>query len=316
MHQHVTHPPFEEPTPTLLDNISDTLLNAFTKVRKPDERFLEMREELDKFEEALGGVDRIEARSKSRTNDLSADYDSLSAAIQNLAHLESGITEPLTKFEGSLFDFSTTLRKVAESTIEPFLDHLTSLFSYSASFKAVLKLRDQKQLDFEELSAYLSNLSVERDRLASGMGARPGIGSYLKSRVDALRGADNDFGRESRIVKLEAKIKEVCQNLASRLKVSSVLMLFLSFFWTAPRRRQYSPRDIRILQRSCHSRACYLPANQEAGDEGALRCLCRRADQLLPQGWYLLRSNKLALTEHGTDVSLLLLFKLPGHGRF
>lgn len=193
----------------MLENLSDTFINAFTKVRKPDERFLEMREELDKFEEALGGVDRIEARSKNRTNDLSADYDSLSTAIQSLAHLESGITEPLTRFESSLFEFSNTLRRVAETTIEPFLDHLTSLLAYSASFKAVLKLRDQKQLDFEELSSYLSSSSVERDRLASGMGSGQGIGSYLRSRVDALRGSDNDFGRESRIVKLESKIKEV-----------------------------------------------------------------------------------------------------------
>jgi sorting nexin-4 len=52
----------------LLDNVTDTLLNAFAKVRKPDERFIEIREELDKFEEALSGVDRIEARTRSRTS--------------------------------------------------------------------------------------------------------------------------------------------------------------------------------------------------------------------------------------------------------
>lgn len=214
MHQHVTHPPVEDASPTLLDSFSDTLLNAFSKLKKPDERFVEMREELDKFEEALSGVDRIEARSKTRTNDLSTDYDSFSTAIQSLAHLESGITEPLAKFEYSLYEFSSTLRNVAEATLDPFLDHLTSLLSYSASFRTVLKLRDQKHLDFEELSAYLSTLSVERDRLAAGMSAGQGIGSYLKTRVDALRGQDQQYGRESRIVKLEAKIKEVCCQVA------------------------------------------------------------------------------------------------------
>lgn len=222
MHQHVTHPPVDDAPQTFLDSISDTLLNAFTKVRKPDEKFVEMREELDKFEDALAGVDRIEARSKQRTNDLSADYDAFSTAIQNLAHLESGITEPLIKFEISIFEFSNTLRKVVESTLEPFLDHLTSLLSYSSAFRTVLRLRDQKQLDFEELSAYLSNLSNERDRLANGLAAGQGIGSYLKSRVDAFRGNEHDFGRESRTAKLETKIKEVS---GEQLLLFSILSL-------------------------------------------------------------------------------------------
>ena len=36
-----------------------------------------------------------------------------------------------------------------------------------------------------------------------------GIGAYLRDRVDALRGADDDRSRVERMKKLEAKIKEV-----------------------------------------------------------------------------------------------------------
>lgn len=144
-----------------------------------------------------------------RPTDLSNDYDSLSASIQGLAYLESGITEPLSRFEQSLLDFSGTLRTSTTKTIDPFLYHLSSLLAYSHAFRGVLKLRDQKQLDFEELSAYLSSVTSERDRLAAGLAAGPGIGSYLKSKVDAFRGGDNDFGRDSKIVRLDAKIKEV-----------------------------------------------------------------------------------------------------------
>ena len=67
MHQHVAHPPNPEQN-GLMDNISDTLLNAFSKVRKPDERFLAMRESVDKFEERLNASERLWNRVRSRTN--------------------------------------------------------------------------------------------------------------------------------------------------------------------------------------------------------------------------------------------------------
>lgn len=86
--------------------------------------------------------------------------------------------------------------------------------AYSRANKAVLKLRDQKQLDFEELSNYLSGVTLERERLAAVISGRAGstglgIGSYLRDRVDAIRGADDDRNRVERMKKLEKKIKEV-----------------------------------------------------------------------------------------------------------
>ena len=52
--------------PSLLDSLSDTLLNAFTKVRKPDERFLEIRDSIDKLEEGLSGTERVLSRNRNR----------------------------------------------------------------------------------------------------------------------------------------------------------------------------------------------------------------------------------------------------------
>lgn len=71
MHQRLAHPPVSPDSATsgpakILDSLSDTLLNAFTKVRKPDERFLEVRDNLDKFEESLVAIERTEARARTR----------------------------------------------------------------------------------------------------------------------------------------------------------------------------------------------------------------------------------------------------------
>lgn len=88
------------------------------------------------------------------------------------------------------------------------------MLQYSHANRAVLKLRDQKQMDFEDLSEYLSNLTSERDRLAAVISGRAGstglgLGSYLKDKVDALRGADDDRSRVEKMRKLDGKIKEL-----------------------------------------------------------------------------------------------------------
>lgn len=97
--------------------------------------------------------------------------------------------------------------------------HLHSLIQYSHANRAVLKLRDQKQMDFEELSEYLSAVTAERDRLAAVISGRAGstglgLGAYIKDRVDALRGQDDDRARVERMRKLDTKIKEVSRSCA------------------------------------------------------------------------------------------------------
>lgn len=42
-------------------------MNAFTRVRKPDGRFVEMTEELDRFEEGMNQIEKLVTRSKNRS---------------------------------------------------------------------------------------------------------------------------------------------------------------------------------------------------------------------------------------------------------
>lgn len=167
--------------------------------------------------------------------DLTADYHDLAVAVQGLGFLESGITDPLNHFSNTLLEFSALLRhkvsiflsffspaitslpRQTQTTTDPFLIHLHSLLTYSHANRAVLKLRDQKQLDFEELSDYLSGVTLERDRLSaviSGHAGSTGLGlsAYLKDKVDAIRGADDDRSRVEKMRKLDLKIKEVCSS--------------------------------------------------------------------------------------------------------
>ncbi|THH19060.1 hypothetical protein EW146_g2037 [Bondarzewia mesenterica] len=222
MHQHIAHPPVPDQSSGVIDNISDTLLNAFSRVRKPDERFLAMREDVDKFEESLATSERLWMRTERAGNpdspgeDLTADYHDMAVAVQGLGFLESGITDQLNHFSNTLLEFSALLRAdtQTQNTIDPFLVHLHSLLTYSHAHRAVLKLRDQKQLDLEELTDYLSGVTAERDRLSAIISGHAGsaglgIGAYLRDKVDAIRGADDDRSRVERMRKLDLKIKEL-----------------------------------------------------------------------------------------------------------
>ncbi|KAA1112759.1 intercellular trafficking and secretion [Puccinia graminis f. sp. tritici] len=225
MHTHLAHPPVPEAPATLLEMASDTLLNAFSKVRKPDERFLEIRDGLERFEERLVAIERIEGRSKTRITDLASDYEDLAASIQGLGFLESGITDPLSRFESALLDYSIGLRDLSEfqntTTTTPLITKLVSLINYSDSFRNVLKLRDQKQLDFEDLSSYLSNLTTERDRIAAGFSTNLGLSSYLKEKLEFIRsGAETDTSREAKIHKLDGKIKDLQEAVTSAHETS------------------------------------------------------------------------------------------------
>ena len=167
----------------------------------------------------------------------------MAAAYQTLGYLESGITEPLNRFAEKMLDFAALLRHTVRlfhlllschpsffillqrgsqqslmkqngSTTEPFLHSTHALLAHSSSHRGVIKLRDQKQLDFEELSAYLSAVVSERDRLAalqSGHSAAPvGLGTYLRDQVDRIRGTDDIHTRRERMRKMDGKITEVC----------------------------------------------------------------------------------------------------------
>jgi len=120
----------------------------------------------------------------------------------------------LNHFSNTLLEFSALLRHKTQTTTDPFLIHLHSLLTYSHANRAVLKLRDQKQLDFEELSDYLSGVTAERDRLAAIISGHAGstglgIGAYIRDRVDSIRGADDDRSRVEKMKKLDVKIREL-----------------------------------------------------------------------------------------------------------
>ncbi|KAF9133047.1 intercellular trafficking and secretion [Mortierella sp. 14UC] len=194
-----------------LDTIGDALLNAFAKIKKPDEKFVIMRDEIDKLEENLQGLEKLEQRILKRQEELEGDYREFGGAVAGLGNLETGLTEPLHRFAHTVASYATIMNELSTREDAEFLSQLHECLAYCNSVKSVLKLRDQKQLDFEELSDFLQQQTAERDRLMSNgrLGGSATIGGFFQQKMDEIKGVDQERAKQDKLKRVGEKIHEL-----------------------------------------------------------------------------------------------------------
>ncbi|KAI9679932.1 MAG: intercellular trafficking and secretion [Caeruleum heppii] len=206
----------------VFDNFTDTFLNAFSKVHKPDRRFIEVRDKADKLDEDLGHVEKIVARLARREGDLEIDYADLASQFQKLINLEPNLERSLHLFAASVEGTSGDIKKLKEHTDQDYLGSLRDMEAYIVALKALLKTREQKQLDFEALSDYLNKAASDRDILASAHGsyAHTGPSGFLRSKIEDVRGVDHEQSRRERVRKLELRIEELTREVETAKKTT------------------------------------------------------------------------------------------------
>ncbi|KAI1202768.1 hypothetical protein F5X97DRAFT_285642 [Nemania serpens] len=209
----------------VFDNFADTFINAFTKVHKHDKRFIEVREKSDKLDEDLAQVEKVVARVVRRETDLEVDLRDLTEQFQKLITLEPGVETAVHGFAASIEDSAAGLKKLREHTDQDYLGSLRDMQAYSLALKNLLKAREQKQLDHEQLTEYLNKSTLDRDSLASGYGssgALGGAGGFIRSKIEDVRGVDHDASRRERQRKLEIRIDELTMEVERAKKTSEM----------------------------------------------------------------------------------------------
>ncbi|KAJ3314112.1 intercellular trafficking and secretion [Blyttiomyces sp. JEL0837] len=193
----------------VLENLSDAFLNAFSKIRKPDERFTEFKEQLDKFEDNLITLERLHAKFIKIETELELDLLEFGSHISTLATMETQVTGPLTDFGNIVRNVCAVLRDKINSEELEYLSSIREYIGYCQSVKEVLRLRDQKQVDHEELSTYLQNSVTERDRTMNPQRGGGGLASYINNKYQELKGVDQEKARQNKLIKLAGKIHEL-----------------------------------------------------------------------------------------------------------
>ncbi|KAL2063353.1 hypothetical protein VTL71DRAFT_5158 [Oculimacula yallundae] len=205
----------------VFDNFTDTFINAFTKVHKPDKRFIEVREKSDKLDEDLGHVEKIVARVARREGDLETDFKELAEQFQKLVLLEPGVEESVNHFAHSVEDTSGGMRRLKEHTDQDYLGSLRDMQAYSSAVKNLLKAREQKQLDFEQLTEYLTKNTSDRDILAASHGGNSGgPGGFIQRKIEDVRGVDPIQSKRERLRRLEIRIEELTREVEEAKKTT------------------------------------------------------------------------------------------------
>ncbi|KAJ5570022.1 Sorting nexin-4 [Penicillium hispanicum] len=213
----------------MIDNFTDTFVNAFTKVHKPDRRFIEVREKADKLDEDLSHVEKTVARVARRESDLETDYTELATQFRKLVPLEPAVEMPLQVFAASVEETARGLHELKDHTDQNYLGSLRDMEAYILSVKQLLKTREQKQLDFEALVDYRNKAVAERDTLSSNPASyyasnplTSSPASFIRSKMEDMRGVDHEQSRREKVRKLELRIDELTREVESAKTTSEM----------------------------------------------------------------------------------------------
>jgi sorting nexin-4 len=213
----------------IFDNFTDTFVNAFTKVHKPDKRFIEVREKADKLDEDLNHVEKIVARVARRESDLETDYTELATQFRKLVPLEPDVEVPLQIFAASVEETARGVKLLKEHTDQNYLGSLRDMEAYIVSLKSLLKTREQKQLDFEALVEYRNKAVADRDVLVSNPSSyyssnplTSNPANFIRSKMEDMRGVDHEQSRRERVRKLELRIDELTREVDSSKTTSEM----------------------------------------------------------------------------------------------
>jgi sorting nexin-4 len=204
----------------VFDNITETFINAFTKVTKPDKRFIEVKEKSDRLDDDLGHIEKIVARVARREDELQKDYHELGDNFKKLINLEPAIASSVQSFTASVEDTSAGIKTLRDHTDQDYLGSLRDMQAYSASVKSLLKARESKQVDFEQTTVMLADMTAQRDRLVSSAGTSRGPGGFIRSKIEDVRGVDHEQSRRHRIRESEMRIEELTRAAEEAKKVT------------------------------------------------------------------------------------------------
>ncbi|KAF1360410.1 Phox-like protein [Lizonia empirigonia] len=204
----------------IVDAIAESLVNTFTKVHKPDKRFIDVSDRAGKLADDLANVEKVTVRVARRQADLEQDYADLATQCQKLTALEPAVDAALTSFAASVTTTAHGFRALRDHTDQNYLTSLRDMDAYILALRNLLRVREAKQLDFEALSEYLAKSAADRDALASQHGAGLGASGFLRSRVEDFRGIDHEQARRQRVRKLELEIERLTGEVENSKKAT------------------------------------------------------------------------------------------------
>ncbi|KAI8053456.1 Phox homologous domain-containing protein [Syncephalis plumigaleata] len=187
---------------TLLDSLGDSILNAFSKLKNPDQRFIDIKETTEKLEENLLAIEKIyQKMTKHEMGD-----------IVDLINVEPGMAEQLNGFASTITHATELMKEKTYSDEHAFVTQLREYGVYCQCVKNVLRLRDQKQIDYEVLQTYLQQQQEEQNDYRT-------LGKY-----EEMKGVDMEQARQQKLQRLEKQfLQQYAESQAEFYRKSATL---------------------------------------------------------------------------------------------
>lgn len=81
------------------------------KVKKPEEKFEEMKETIDKFQDNLQIIEKLYSRIGKRQESLETNYSQFALSIRGLSGLETNVDQPLRQFAECVENYVCALKE-------------------------------------------------------------------------------------------------------------------------------------------------------------------------------------------------------------
>lgn len=202
------------------EEVTDVFMNAFKTVHKQSDEFVEIKEKSDKLDHNVAKIDKIFHKVVKKHDAISEDYAKLGANLQDLQELCTGENEELARklknFNEGITQLSFGVRDLSKYIDYEYIVDLKDLEHYIDSMGQLIKLKDQKQIDYEELSEYLTKSINEKNNLISGYGGS----NFFTNKLEELAGINQEAARREKIDKLETKISSLTGELESAKKIA------------------------------------------------------------------------------------------------
>lgn len=174
----------------VFDSVGEAFMNAFTKLKKPDERFVGVLKEIEVYESNMNSLEKEEAKAVKQMEELGALFDVFGNDLCTLLSMEALVRNREDNSLGTVFiESGKSVRDLAQKENNELLGSLLDQLGYVQSIRETLKQRDQKQIDFESLSEYAVQLEGEKLSLMSrGNSSGASLGNFLRDKYEELKG--------------------------------------------------------------------------------------------------------------------------------
>lgn len=193
----------------VFSGLSDTFLNAFSKVQNQSKELNEVKERAEKLDQNLANIEKTFSRVVRHQGNLVTDLDEFGTQTVRLATLEPGLSVEVSEFARGINEYMQSEYLLREKVDSDYIVSLKDMDNYVSALKGLIKQREQKQLDYEALQEYLRKAKVDRNNLQSG-----GT-NFLRSKVEDFRGVDHEQSRQERVQRLDVRIDDLEREVAS-----------------------------------------------------------------------------------------------------